>query len=71
MGLKKFENFEKNNPEATFNVEFLHGIMNKPELIRNVYLFLKDLHRRTFTSWQNIVDGHICGKYSSFINFLS
>jgi len=36
VSLKKFEHFEKNIPETTFNPEFLHAMMNKPELIRNV-----------------------------------
>jgi len=38
VSLKKFDHFEKNIPETTFNPEFLHAMMNKPELIRNVAL---------------------------------
>ena len=32
-----FEHFEKKMPDCRFNIEFLQGMMQKPELTRNVF----------------------------------
>jgi len=69
--LKKFENFEKNVPQATFTTEFLHAMMNKPELIRNV-INKNKLGRfgGTFSSRKNPPNGHLRGQHPSILNQL-
>ena len=66
VNLKKFENFEKNIPQATFTTEFLHAMMNKPELIRNVsYLVILGCFGRSFPSRKNPPYGYLRGQHPS------